>query len=189
MLKQLPEHLQQQAARLGLQLYTPSAGLDFLFTHLWMDLTETGDLEKIIIPDSRNLAAFLNVFQSPTITTFAVNAQKRIEFLFWARPASAAENEQTMICGTWSAKTLRGKPRQALLTGTIYEFLFANYGYCFGVTWQQDLLKIHAKLGYSVAGFCPSIYGLDNVYLVLLQKDDFYNSRFYAVYSKTEKRK
>lgn len=183
---ELTQEYQDKAQALGLKLYVPSMEADYFLMKLWLNLVETGDIKKIVLPESRALSAFIQIYQPPTITVYTINPSNNIDFIFWATPASSHENEQTCLLGVWADSQMRGSLKLIRSLGLIYDFLFSTFNFCLITTWQLSLLKTFQKAGYVVVGCIPKIYGLDLIYLLSLEKSKYYGSKFYNIYQRGE---
>ena len=185
---ELPQEYQERAKQLGLWLYQPSVSTDYLIAKLWAHLNETGEIHDTVLPDSCTLANFMSVFAYPTISIYTLDTANDIDFIFWATPTSTKEDEKTVACGVWAHEKTRGSSRIIKISKLIYDFLFLRFDYCLALTWKPRPLKTYMKVGYKVVGFLPTVYGLNNVYTILMSRDNFYNSKFCSVCEKLESR-
>lgn len=178
---EIPTELVERCERLDLRLYEGTEIEDIKLFKLWMMMKENGDLTRTFIPESYTPYRMMSVFQSPTTTLYALDSHGDICFLFWGTPSSHFSGDRTVLCGLWVDASMRMSKRSLQLTSLVYELVFSQYPYCLGTTWQDDLLKPHADLGYTVAGFVPELYGINDIYFVLLRKENFYKSRLYKL--------
>jgi hypothetical protein len=186
---EIPQELVERCKKLELLLYFGSELEDIRFFRLWMKLKETGDLKRMMIPDNHTPYKMMSVFQAPTTTLYALDENNDICFLFWVSPSSGFIDDKTVLCGYWVDKRKRKSKRMLKLTSLVYELVFSHYHYCIGITWQKDLLHPHEYIGYSVTGYVESLYGVKDVYFVILRRQDFYKSRFYKVVRHSERLK
>ncbi len=177
----IPDELRKQAEKLRLRLYASNENEDFLLLHWWIDLHATGELSDILEPASRSLSQMFETFKPPTTFIYALNSKNKIEFAWWAYPSSLHPTDRTLICGLWLSDPLRSSKRGVQLTTLVYKLAFCHYDYILGTTWQKDKLKVHRSMGYEVTGFVPHIYGVDNVFFVLLSKGNFEQSKMYRL--------
>jgi hypothetical protein len=167
----------QNFERLNLHVYTFSKAEDILLIRLWMHLDETGDMEKLIVPDSRNLPQFLNIFQSPAVTFYSLSPSGEIDFICWFREPSG----KSIFSGVWANSVLRGSRRLIFLGQNVYSLVFEFYETILGATWQLDLLQLHLKIGYAVVGNFEKFMDQPVVWLVQLKKEEFFKSRMMQI--------
>ena len=158
---------------LRLCVYGSTAAEDMLLLRWWLALNESGDIEKLITPEHRRLASFLQIFQPPTVTFYSLSPSGEIDFLAWFRDPSG----ESIFCGIWLAPSIRGSRRSISLVQNVYSLVFEFYSSILGATWQPDLLQLHQKIGYAVVGNFKNFMGQDLVYLVQLTREDWRNSR------------
>lgn len=152
---------------------------DMLFLRWWMELMETGEIKKIMDPLSQRLPKFYEAFAYPTPVLYALDVHGRIEFVSWLR--DAASQQQSIFMGNWVRSNLRGRKRHLRLIRVTYELAFSLYENVLGLTWQPALLKLHQKIGYNVIGNIPDYMGQKLVYLLRLNKQDFYRSKLMSL--------
>jgi hypothetical protein len=179
MLQRLNDHEQLQILfdQFNFKLHVPGAASDTLMLRWWMELHETGDITKLFHADSFDLESFLQLFKPPTYLVYDFNESNTIEQASWAKPVSNILNERTAFNGIWTRPFLRGKPRQLLFTHLTYKAAFGFFDAIVGMTWQPELLAIHAKMGYDVVGVLPDFMGHELVYLVRVTKEKYFDSR------------
>lgn len=179
--KEIFERYRPYFESLNACIYSGSKREDILMLHWWITLSETGDINRLIVPDSRRLPRFLAVFKQPTTLIYSLGPTGEIDNAFWATPVDGDAKRQAAHCGMWTDPRVRGKRRQYNFGGFIYTFIFEFYEALLGTTWQQDLLAIHQKLGYNIVGCIPGLYDEDFVYIVHLTREAFQQSRFVRV--------
>ena len=162
-------------------IYSQSPIEDLLMLRWWIHLNETGDINRLILPDSRRLSPFLNVFKLPTALIYSRNPAGEIDNAFWASPVDGISKHKAAYCGLWCRPDTRGKRRQFDFVAFVYSFAFEFYTALLGMTWQPDLLDLHQKLGYNVVGCIPNLYDEDFLYVVHLTREAFQSSRFMQV--------
>lgn len=172
---------------LGALIYSQSPAEDIIMLRWWMHLTETGDINRLMLPDARRLSPFLNVFKWPLVLIYSLDANNQINNAFWAAPNDNTSEYKTAYCGMWCRADGRGKRRQLDFTIFVYTFAFEFYEAILGMTWQPDLLDIHQKLGYSIVGCVPKLYDEDFLYIVHLTREAFSTSRIMQVNAKRRK--
>lgn len=180
-------NLISKAKQLDLQMYVPGDESDMLFVKLWMQLKITGDLYKAIHPEARTPSAMLNHFQTPNLALYTLNSKGDIDFLFWVKPASDVAEERTAIVGGWVAEDIRGTRKAVLLANAAYQMVFLKYDYCLGTTWQRELFDTLKGIGYDIISYVPSLYGIKDVYFILLKKQDFQDSHLRKLATRIER--
>lgn len=173
----IAEKYQRDLTRLDLHIYNSSYDEDLLLLRLWMELIETGDIEKLVIQHDRRLTIFLQIFQKPTIAIYGLDTFGRIDFIIWFRDPSG----QSIFCGLWANEKIRRSRRLFNIIRVVYPLAFEVYETIIGVTWQADILELHTKLGYSITGNLEKFMGQPTVWLVQLTKEAFYNSRLMQI--------
>lgn len=168
---------EQNFAQLNLHVYSHSSAEDILFLRFWMHLNETGDIDKLITPDSKRLPQFLNVFQLPTVTFYGLSESGEIDFVAWFKEPSG----KSIFGGIWANENLRGSRRLVYLVQNVYALIFEFYETILGATWQSELLQLHTKIGYAVTGNFSDFMGQAIVWLVQLKKNDFFQSRIMQI--------
>lgn len=168
---------QEPFDKLNAHIYNHTANEDARLVAWWMHLQESGDIERVIAPDSQRLPDFFTLFKHPTALLYAIS-NKTLDFAAWFVPFSSTMQYRTAIGSLWTHANIRGKRRAYQLTYLVYSLAFEFYSAIFGMTWQPALLDIHQKLGYNVVGCVPRLYDKEHVYFVHLTRENFYNSRF-----------
>lgn len=166
---------------LNARIYTQNQAEDLLMLRWWIKLNETGDLERLILPESRRLSPFLNTYKQPTTMIYSLAPDGEFDNTFWATPVDDTSKHRAAYCGAWSRTDLRGRRRQLHFAAFVYSFAFEFYDTLLGMTWQQDLLDLHQKFGYNIVGCIPNLYDEDFLYIVHLTKANFQASRFMQV--------
>lgn len=162
-------------------IYSQSPAEDLLMLRWWIHLNETGDINRLMLPDARRLSPFLNVFKWPLALIYSLDKHNEIDNAFWAAPNDGMSKHKAAYCGIWCRADRRGKRHQFDFTAFVYTFAFEFYEVLLGMTWQPDLLDIHQKLGYSIVGCVPKLYDEDFLYIVHLTRENFNASRFMQV--------
>lgn len=166
---------------LNARIYSSAPAEDLLLLRWWIHLSETGDINSLMIPDARRLSPFLGVFKYPTALIYSVNAANEIDNAFWASPVDSESQHRAAYCGVWCSSENRGKRRQYSFVSFVYTFAFEFYAALLGITWQSDLLALHQKLGYNIVGCIPKLHDQDFVYVVHLTREAFQASRFFQI--------
>ena len=172
----------------NMHIYASQPHEDFLLLKWWMKLQETGDIERLIIPESRPLKSFFKVYAQPTVLIYAYN-DGEITQAMWASPADQTAQHHVAYTGVWCVESQRGTMKQLNFTATAYSLIFEFYHAFLGITWQQDLLDVHIKLGYDIVGCVPNLHDQPFCYLVHLTREKFLNSRLYKTYQRTLERR
>lgn len=184
---EIPETLKLKSSRLALKLYQNQEAEDWMLIKFYMQVAESGEYEKIFIPEARPISEALACFKPPNTTFYALNDKKEIIFLFWVRPASNHDSEQTIVCSIWADEKFRKTKRFIQLTSLVYELIFTNYNYCMATTWQENLPTTFERAGYRMAGIIPHLYGIERVFVMFLTREDFYKSFLYELDQKIER--
>lgn len=163
---------------LNAYIYSQSPAEDLTLLRWWIHLSETGDINDLILPEARRLSPFLRVFRFPTALIYTLDSTDSISNAFWAAPVDGESTHRAAYCGAWSHFNSRGKRHQYNFIHLAYTFAFEFYDALLGMTWQPNLLDLHQKLGYSTVGCIPHLYDEDFLYIVHLTRDAFNNSRF-----------
>lgn len=166
---------------LNARIYSQALAEDLLLLHWWIHLNEIGDINRLILPETRRLPAFLNIFKPPTAMVYSLDPAGEIDNAFWATPVDGISKHRSAYCGVWCRSDTRGRRRQYDFTVFAYTFAFEFYDSLLGMTWQPDLLDIHQKLGYNIVGCIPHLYDEDFLYIVHLTRENFNASRFMQV--------
>ncbi len=158
-------------------IYSQNPAEDLIMLRWWMRLSETGDINKLMLPEARRLSAFLNTFKLPVTLIYSLDSANDVCSAFWASPVDGISKHRAAYCGVWTRTDLRGKRFQFDFNLFAYTFAFEFYDALLGTTWQQDLLDLHQKLGYSVVGCIPNLHDEDFIYIVHLTREAFQSSR------------
>jgi hypothetical protein len=151
---------------------------------LWVHLSATNELEKTVLPECRQMMAFINHLKSTEVTLYHLNPSGEINFLFWFSPASKSQGEKTAFAGLWLKRDFRKSKKALKLINNAYQLLFLNYNYCLGTTWQKSLFKVSESIGYRILAKVPSLYGINDVYFIGLSKDDFQSFKLHSIANK-----
>lgn len=158
-------------------IYSQSSTEDLIMLRWWMHLSETGDINRLMLPEARRLSSFLNTFKLPTTLIYSLDSENNICSAFWASQVDGVSKHRAAYCGVWTRADLRGRRFQFDFNLFAYTFTFEFYDALLGMTWQQDLLDLHQKLGYSIVGCIPNLHDEDFVYIVHLTREAFQSSR------------
>lgn len=175
------EKYKPQFDSLSALIYSQSPSEDLILLRWWMSLCETGDINRLILPESRRLSPFLNIFKFPTALIYSLNIEGEMDNVFWASPVDSISQHRAAYCGMWSRQNSRGKLKQYNFVAFVYAFAFEFYDALLGMTWQPDLLDLHKKLGYNIIGCIPNLYDEDFLYMVHLTQEAFNSSRFMQI--------
>lgn len=167
----------------NLHIYCGKPDEDLMILRWWMKLHESGDMERLIIPDSHNLKGFFGVFAQPTALIYQV-LKGEITHAGWYKPVEGTAKTRNAYAGLWCSDTIRGTRTQGHALVTTYTLAFEFYDAILGLTWQKDLLEEHEKMGYTVVGCIPNMYDKPYCYQVHLTRDNFFKSRVYLTYKR-----
>lgn len=171
------------------KIYSAQSHEDLLLLHWWIALNQSGDMLRLIVPDSRRLPDFYRVFAAPAILIYSLDTNGEIDNAIWFTPVDNCSNYRSAYCGVYCAPHVRGKVKQLLFTHLCYSLAFEFLAALMGMTWQADLLDIHTKLGYTICGAIPRIFDTDTCYIVHLTKENYLNSKTYRLASRLLERR
>ena len=172
---------------LNARIYSCNAAEDILMLRWWIHLNESGDINRLVLPDVRRLSPFLNVFKFPTALIYSLNANGEINNVFWASSVDSISKHKAAYCGLWCRANARGKHHHLSFVAFVYTFAFEFYDALLGLTWQSNLLDSHRKLGYNIVGCIPNLHDEDFIYIVHLTRENFQSSRLMKVSQKRRK--
>lgn len=176
--------LERRIKEVGLKTFDDTC--DLKIVNLWLSLSET-ELERAFVPSAQPLSAFVRKLRDSPINFYTTNRFAQIDILFWGSPASDCAEENSIFGGLWLEEKIRGTKKALKVVNLIYEVLFLKYDFCLGNTWQTSIHKSLDDLGYKIHGILPSIYGKQNVQLIALSKQGFYESRLHELAVKLER--
>lgn len=178
-LLEISKQYQPLLEAINAKVYSSSLGEDILLLRWWMELTESGVINKLILPDARRLSEFMRVFSQPTTLVYSLN-RSGIESAAWFSPLDSTSKHRVAYAGLYSSlpKSKRFTLDFVYLT---YSLAFEFYDALVGITWQPDLLDAHKKLGYNVVGCVPNLYDQPFIYEVHLTCEAFKASRLYKI--------
>lgn len=159
-------------------IYSQNPVEDLIMLRWWMHLSETGDINRLMLPEARRLFTFLSTFKLPMTLVYSLDSANDICSAFWTSPVDGISKHRAAYCGIWTRTDLRGKRFQFDFTLFTHTFAFEFYDALLGTTWQQDLLDLYQKFGYSVVGCIPNLYDETFIYIVHTTREAFQSSRF-----------
>ena len=187
--QQILELYRERLQTLNAHFYSSLPTEDSLLIKWWLTLSESGDLEKLITPQSRSLRQFLNLFSLPTTLIYALSpSNNEIIAASWLTPADNCATYRNAYCGFYTHPAHRLTKFNLTFTATTFSLAFEFYDFILGTTWQPKLLPIHTKLGYDIIGCVPKLYDEEFVYIVRLTKERFLQSRLMTTFSKGVKK-
>lgn len=166
---------------LGARIYSMQQWEDMIIFRWWLTLNETGDIKKLILPDSRRLPAFCSLFTLPVILIYTLDAQNEIDNAAWFNSVDNTSKHRAAYAAAYCALSCRGTRKQLSFTDCAYSLAFEVCDVLMGLTWQQELLDIHTKMGYTIIGCIPDMHDEPFSYLVHLKKQDYFNSRMHKL--------
>lgn len=170
-------------------IYAAQPYEDLLLLKWWMQLQETGEMERLIVPDSRSLKRFFNIFAAPTVLIYSTTQENEMAQCAWFTPADQNSKHHVAYSGLWCSPSARGTFAQLNFAALTYMLAFEFYHAIVGTTWQPELLDEHKKLGYNIVGCIPNLYDQPLCYIVHLTREDFFTSRLYNTYQRTLERR
>lgn len=154
------------------QLYEGNTKDSMTLLSWWMELVESDELDKILFPSTHSLGSFMHYFQPSKVRlVYCPDENGKIELAFWGEPVAPG----IIFLSLWARSSLRHTRRGVQMVLDIYRQIFDTFHVVCGVTKQERLLKVHAKLGYKVIAKVPKLWsGIEDAWLVILTKEDFY---------------
>ena len=152
-----------------MKLYThgtdPEA--DLLMAQWWLRMRDDGDLAKVFLRSAHTLSGFWDCWRN--VDLMLEVDDKGIYIAMWMEYYMG-----TGILGLYVRPDKRhsiGAIRNVL---RLYKYIFdAGLKTVIGITKQETLLPMHERLGYTVLGMVPGIYGGEDGYIVTLTAEDF----------------
>ena len=177
------EALTQKVVELGIRLYRGAFDEDYLLAQWWDHLINSGDINRLLSVNAHNLSSFFQLFELPRNMLAYTVKDGAIESAHWVEPVGTSE--VAVFFSSWCCEEMRGRKQHAILMTTIYEIIFAmGKKTIIGITKQESLLDLHAKMGYVILDPVPNLFDLDSAWIMYLTKDNFERSRLYAVANK-----
>lgn len=178
MLERRDKPMTEQLEDLGIKLYRGSEPEDRMVAVWWDSLCDTGELQQLVAENAYNLSAFFTLFKQPSAMIYT-EKDGSIETAHWVEPVSTSNH--AVFFSSWYTPELRGSKRQALLSHTIYSFIFSmGRKLIVGITKQPQLLKLHEKLGYVILGSMPNLFDGYEGWLMYLTPEGLASSRLAA---------
>jgi hypothetical protein len=167
-----------QVEKLGFKIYTPTLENDVLFLRLWIKLSETGEIHKLLNPAQHTLFGFMALFQPPVTTIFTLNSQNQINYLTWFTEFSCAT--PSVFTGLWVDRSQRGSRNMLLKQKLVHIGLFQNISLIYAVTRQQNIDRFR-KCGYNLVGQMPGFYVDELGFMLAATKESFESSRLFSI--------
>jgi len=164
--------------QLNTHIYNHTEQEEILLLKWWMHLNESGDMLRLIKPSSRSVESFYSIFKYPTTLLYSLDQSGEIDNAGWIEPTEEKATIKTAQGGFWSRSDSRHKRRCFSFSNLYYNLTFEFFDAIVGITWQQDLLALHTKVGYNIVGCIPNYYDQPQCYIVHLTKEDFKQSKF-----------
>lgn len=155
-----------------LQLYTNTPADSIRLLRWWMELTETGDISKILFPSCQTLASFINLFQSGKCSlAYVLDPNDTIKFAVWGEQIC----QGVVFLSLWCKPSFRRTKAGVQTAIDAYTKVFEIYSLILGLTKQEALLKTHKKWGYEILSKIPKAWGgVEDAWLVMLKKENFF---------------
>ena len=145
---------------------------NLLVQQLWMQLEETGDLQKIFYEKEQSSSFdFMTLLAPPRLSFFDVD-DKGVWMLVWFTPWLNAT-----YMGLWCREDMRFKMKFTKNLFAIMTETFKLTPVIMGVTKRSDLLEILKKLGYNISLVVPELFGDSPGWMMYLHKNDFKHMR------------
>ena len=166
---------------LNIRVFSHQPWEDTILLRWWFTLNETGDINNLILPDARRLPDFLRIFSFPVVLFYTLDANNDISNAAWFVAVDNLSKHRAAYAALYCSPTTRGTRSQLHFSDCIYSLAFEICDALMGITWQQELLDIHTKMGYTIIGCIPLIHDEPFTYLVHLTKQNFLNSRMHRI--------
>lgn len=166
---------------LGAIICSQSPAEDLLLLRWWIHLAETGDINRLVFPESRRLSPFLNIFKYPTVLIYSLSPAGEMDNAFWTTPVDGESKHRAAYCAFWTHPDIRGSRRQVNFGAFVHTFTFEFYDALLAMVFQPNLLDLYQKVGYSIVGCIPKIYDEDFLYIMHLTREAFDSSRLVQV--------
>jgi len=140
--------------------------MDAALIRWFMLLRETGDLEKLVLPEVRAPSKFLGLFERCDLY-FCVDDEAQIQGAFWVEP---------FLSSAFLSVWLRQDFRQAAGIAWIrqgYAMVLERWPIIFGFTGQERLLPVHRKMGYTVLECIPGAWDGGPGWVLSLKREDW----------------
>jgi hypothetical protein len=157
------------AEDIGLQLYQQGDQDRFLL-RWWLYLWETGDIEDLLVKDTRTLYKFLQIFQLPNQLYYILEDNK-IWFAAWLEPFY-----NTAFFNLWVDRSKRGTVLAHKAVDLLYESCFDILPYILGITKHKSLIAVHHKKGYRTVGTLPGLFDGSDAYVMMLKAGELRRS-------------
>lgn len=142
---------------------------DLLITQWWHRMGLDGDILNTFTREGQALGGLFSIVRSSTFV-YSLDDTNEIWWASWVQPLLNA-----VSLGIWCRKDCRGTWRNFSLSLAFYRRLLALHETILGVTGQEDKLKLHTKLGYSIIE-APGIWDGQRGWIVVLSRDTFNDS-------------
>lgn len=147
--------------------YKPGIEQDCLLTYWYVTMIATKELQLTFTELS--LSAFLQSFQPPHHLIYAQSAG-RIWFAAWFDPVFDGA-----LLGVWGDKSKRRTKIGLGAFETAVEYGLARWPVLVGITRQEKLLDEHRRLGYTLMGKLPKLWGGEDTWVLYLTRESFDN--------------
>jgi hypothetical protein len=155
-----------------IKVYQADPHDSMVLLHWYLELVNTGDIDKVLFPSNHSLGLFMQYFNdfSEVRLVYVPDDKGEIQFAAWGTQMSPG----VIFFSIWCREKLRSTKEGAQIVLDIYNAVFSVYQVVLGITKQERLLKVHKKLGYEIIDKIPKGWaGTEDAWMVLLTKDSF----------------
>ena len=167
------------------QRYTGSILDDRLLAGWFGRLHLSGDWAKCFMQPPGGIGWFYAYFQREVQLWYVDDAhQGEILLAGWFEPI----NQGGAFFSLWIHQEHRTNPRMAQAFYELLEYGLQAKHILLGITQQENLLDGHRKMGYTVVGKIPGLWGSQDAWLVSLTRAQLEKGRYYAISQRRRER-
>lgn len=154
--------------RANLFVYKPGIDDDMRVVQWFMRMREDGDLDGLLMADSQSPSALLQMIAPPKFLFYDTDVDNHIKVALWGEQLMSG-----VFVGYWIRRDRRHSIASLDFLLRAYEFMLERVPAVMGVTKQAKLLKTHERLGYTILGQVPGLFGGEDAWIVCLTRDGF----------------
>lgn len=151
-----------------MELYLPGTNGDADLFKWYLQLVQTGDLQKIAGPSVWPIGGFMTQFTSPNASLFYAEDDKGWWAAAWASPFVGGAN-----WGFWLREDKRGGCDGPDFLFEFQSVAFEYYAVLIAVTKQGAVVGKLEQLGYTVLGPVPYLFEGEPCYISYLTREDY----------------
>jgi hypothetical protein len=168
------------------QRYTGSIDDDRLLAGWFGRLHLSGDWSKCFIQPPGGIGWFYAYFQRE-VELWYVTDEPRSEITLagWFEPM----NQGTAFFSLWVHQAYRGKRRSVQAFVELLDYGLTHKHIILGITKQENLLDAHRKMGYTIVGKIPGLWGHgQDAWLVSITRPQLEKGLYYAISQRRRQR-